>query len=122
MRVTAAETGPLFVAVRFVGWHWMFGDYTVEVNQNWVHRSCCGGAANRHLVLIVREGTFADSDSEERPDLAEPFAAKAVVRSRLCDDCPVLGRVTAHAQVSELVGDYIIENRWRGHHGAPVEA
>ena len=34
VRVTAAETGPLFVAVRFVGWHWMFRDYTVEVNKN----------------------------------------------------------------------------------------
>ena len=64
----------------------------------------------------------ADSDSEERTDLAEPFAAQAVVRHRLCDDCPVLGRVTAHAQVSEFVGDQVVEDRGRGHHGAPVEA
>ena len=34
VQVTAAETGPLFVAVRFVGWWWMFGDYTVEVTQD----------------------------------------------------------------------------------------
>ena len=44
--------------------------------------------------LVCGPCVAADSDSEERPDLAEPFAAQAVVRRRSCDDRPVLGRVT----------------------------
>ena len=30
----ANETGPLFVAVRFVGWQYMLGNYSVEVTED----------------------------------------------------------------------------------------
>ena len=90
----------------------------------------------RRAVFGLRPCVAANSDSEERPDLAEPFAAQAVVRRRSCDNRPVLGRVTAYAQVSEFVGDKVVEPQLprrptraksgqdcgRGHHRAPVEA
>ena len=34
VQVTGDDTGPLFVAVRLVGWQYMFGNYSVEVRED----------------------------------------------------------------------------------------
>ena len=62
------------------------------------------------------------SNTQERAHLSEPLAAQAVVRYRLQDDGPVLGRVVANAEMSQFVGDHVVDERRRRHDGAPVEA
>ena len=65
------------MAVRFVGFHWMLGDYTVEVNADQVHPLRCGGAADRLPDMAVREGESVGPDAETvapGPEQAGRFA------------------------------------------------
>ena len=63
------------------------------------------------LGLCWREPRGRDSDTQPRPNFPKPRAAEAVVGDGLGDDRPVLGGVAADAQVGQLVGDDVVEER-----------
>ena len=62
------------------------------------------------------------SHHQSRSKLPQPLATATIVRHRLRNDPPVVGPMVAHAEVCELVGDDVVDERRRRQDCAPAEA